>query len=129
MDSMSINDISEKNIEKELICIVCPNGCRLRVTVDNTSITVTGNKCNRGEKFAKDELTNPTRSLTTTVRTTFSHMPWLPVRTEGEIPKKAIPEALRQLRTVTVNKSLRCGEVILTDLAGTGINVIAASDL
>lgn len=118
---------------KELICIVCPNGCRLRAAIScndgRRKVEVSGNKCSRGEKFAEAELTNPTRSLTTTVRTSFSAMPWLPVRTDGEIPKNAIPEAINQLRTVIIDRHLRCGEVIISDLVGTGINVIATSDL
>lgn len=116
--------------DKELICIVCPNGCRLNAAMgEDGQLSVMGNKCKRGEKFAQTELTNPTRSLTTTVRTSFSTMPWLPVRTDGEIPKKLIGDALKELQSVLIEKNLRCGEVVLTDLAGTGINVIAASDL
>ena len=116
--------------DKELICIVCPNGCRLSPAIaEDGQVAVTGNKCKRGEKFAQAELTNPTRSLTTTVRTSFSTMPWLPVRTDGEISKKLIGDALKELQSVLIEKNLRCGEVVLTDLAGTEINVIAASDL
>lgn len=116
--------------KKDLICIVCPNGCRLSAAIpaDGGSITVTGNKCRRGQTFAEAELTNPTRSLTTTVRTGCKELPWLPVRTDGEIPKRQIGAALKELQSVFIEKNVRCGEVILTDLAGTGINVIAASD-
>ena len=61
-----------KRIEKDLICIVCPNGCRLHgVLTEEGKLEVTGNRCIRGNAFAGTELTNPTRSITTTVKTVF----------------------------------------------------------
>ncbi|MGN0659398.1 MAG: DUF1667 domain-containing protein [Emergencia sp.] len=119
-----------KKIEKDLICIVCPNGCRLHGTVsEDGTLTVEGNRCVRGEAFAGTEMTSPVRSLTTTVRTSFDNMPWLPVRTDGEIPKYAVPDALKELRGLRVNRKVLCGDCVLENLAGTGIPVIATADL
>lgn len=113
---------------KELYCITCPAGCRLEVTRNGAEITVAGNGCKRGVDFARTELTNPTRSLTTTVRTVFPGVPVLPVRTAGEIPKGKMMDAMRELATVTIQKPVSCGEVVLENLAGSGISVIATSD-
>lgn len=117
-------------IEKDLICIVCPNGCRLHgeVTAEG-ELVVTGNRCVRGKQFAGTELTHPVRSLTTTVKTIFEELPYLPVRTDGEIPKYAIADALKELRGICIEEKIRCGDTVFANLAGTGIKVIAAMDL
>jgi len=95
----------------------------------DSEISVDGNACKRGVDFATTELTNPTRSLTTTVRTTFPEMPVLPVRTDGEIPKGMIMEAMRILKGVVVNKELDCGDTVLEDIAGCGVRVIATGEI
>jgi CxxC motif-containing protein len=114
---------------KELLCIVCPTGCRLTAGRRGAEITVTGNGCPRGVDFARTELTAPVRSLTTTVRTAFAAVPVLPVRTAGEIPKEAIPEALAQLARIVVDRPLACGDMVLRNVARTGCDVIAASNI
>jgi len=115
---------------KELRCITCPIGCKLTVYENNSpELDVVGNECEKGYDFAVVELTNPTRSLTTTVRTTLPGVAVLPVRTDGEIPKEKIREAMRALSGVVVSRELDCGDVVFEDLAGTGVRVIAASDV
>lgn len=117
-------------IEKDLICIVCPNGCRLHGTIaEDGELEVSGNRCVRGKAFAGTELTNPTRSLTTTVKTSFEEMPYLPVRTSEEIPKYAIADAISELSKLTLAERCKCGDTLLENLAGTGISVIATADL
>jgi CxxC motif-containing protein len=111
----------------EMVCIVCPNGCRLTVTQDGDSINVQGATCKKGVDFAKTELTAPTRSLTSTVQTSFSAMPRLPVKTDGEIPKEKLLEAIKIIRTVKVTEPLHTGDIVIEDLFGT--KLIATSDI
>lgn len=119
-----------KRMEKDLICIVCPNGCRLHgILTEEGELEVSGNRCARGKVFAGTELTNPTRSLTTTVKTIYEDFPYLPVRTDGEIPKHSIHAAIEELQRVTVSRRLQCGDIVLKNVAETGIKVIAAMDL
>lgn len=119
-----------KKIEKDLICIVCPNGCRLHgVLTEKGELEVTGHRCVRGKAFAGTELSNPARSLTTTVKTVFKELPYLPVRTDGEIPKYAIAKAIEELQALTVDKRLSCGDVVLSNIAGTGVTVIATTTI
>ena len=113
---------------KELYCITCPTGCLLTVTQQGDEFHIEGNGCKRGIDFAITEMTNPTRSLTTTVRTVFPEVPVLPVRTDGEIPKGAIMEAMRALNGVLLDWAPDCGDTILEDIAGSGVRVIATSD-
>ena len=73
---------------KELVCIVCPRSCRITITSDGDELVVTGNTCKRGKEFAVSEMTDPRRTVCTTVRTAFPSVPVLPVRVSGPIPKK-----------------------------------------
>lgn len=115
---------------REFVCIVCPNGCRLQAeTLADGTVRVQGNTCPRGEAFGIAELTNPTRSLTTTVRTAFPAMPMLPVRTAGELPKAKLAAAMRAVNDVLIEKKLRCGDIVLRDLAGTGVDLIATESI
>lgn len=115
--------------KKDLLCIVCPNGCRLTAELVGDELRVEGNGCPKGIEFARAELTNPVRSLTTTVATAFPGVPALPVRTDREIPKGKIPQALAQLAEVRLDRRVGCGDTVLEDLAGTGCQVIATSDI
>lgn len=117
-------------MKKELICITCPNGCRLTAEKsDDGAVAVTGNLCPKGEEFARAELTAPMRSLTTTVRTTFPEMPFLPVRTAGVIPKQSVMMVMDALRGFVLDKKVRCGDVIISDVSGTGCDIIATLDI
>ncbi len=109
-------------------CIVCPLGCSLVVFEDpggEDNLLVEGNRCRRGEEYAVEEYRNPCRSLTTTVATVFKDCPRLPVRTRGEILLKDIFRAMQQINSLKVEQHMKPGEVVIQDLVGTGVPVIA----
>lgn len=114
---------------KELTCIACPNGCRIISDMQNGQYVFSGNRCARGRDFALAELTAPMRSVTTTVRTVFCDMPVLPVRTNGEVPKEMIPDIIRALASVSVSTRIGIGETVAADILGSGVDVIATSNL
>lgn len=114
---------------KEMTCIVCPNGCRLKVEVADGNYVVDGNLCKRGISFAVQEIEDPRRSLCTTVKTVFKEIPRLSVRTDGEIKKEMLPLLMNSLRKVEITELLDIGAVILTDVLGSGVNVIATASL
>ncbi|MDR3284417.1 MAG: DUF1667 domain-containing protein [Treponema sp.] len=113
---------------KENICIVCPNGCRLRIEQRANGFSVAGNLCKRGEAFAVTEMTNPRRTVTTTVRTSFAEVPVLPVRTAQDIPKEKINDLMHLLAGIRVEKPLGIGETVVKDALGLGVDVIASSN-
>ncbi len=115
-------------LERRLVCIVCPKGCRLRARREEGRWTVEGNGCPRGEAYALQELTAPTRVLTTTVRLTGGAHPRLPVKTVGAIPKERLFDAMEVLRQVELTVPVRRGDVVVPDLLGTGIAVVATQD-
>ncbi len=108
----------------ELICIVCPKGCHLRVD-ETGGFAVTGNGCERGAGYGQKELQNPTRTLTGTVALTGAALARLPVKTDAEIPKKDMLAAAARLAELSVAAPVRLGDVVLADILGTGANVVA----
>ena len=112
---------------KELVCIVCPNSCRLTVEQRADSFFVRGNLCKRGETFAHNEMTNPTRTLTTTVRTSLG-IPALPVKTSHDVPKAKIQDLMRLLASVTITKPIGIGGIVVKDALGLGVDIVAASN-
>lgn len=110
-----------------MTCIVCPNGCRLTVENEGGKIKVDGAQCKKGIDFAGAELTNPTRSLTTTVKTAFADMPRLPVKTNGEIPKGKMLEAMKLIKNVYVTKRFHVGDIVLPDVFG--VDIVATASM
>ncbi|MCM1194439.1 MAG: DUF1667 domain-containing protein [Corallococcus sp.] len=113
----------------EMVCIVCPNGCRLKVDNADGNVTVNGAKCKRGENFAKAELACPVRSVTSSVRTTVAGYPVVSVRTDGEIPKDKIFALIAELSEFTLDKKVPIGTIIIKNVFGTGVNVITTTEM
>jgi len=113
---------------KELICIVCPKGCHLKVDEEN-GFAVTGNSCPRGAEYGKAELTNPTRVITSTVCITGAAHRRCPVKTNGAIPKGVIFDAMRTLDGITLTAPVALGQVVVKDVCGTGIDFVASRAL
>jgi len=112
----------------ELICIVCPNGCRLQVDEDN-NFAVTGNLCARGVTYGRDELKNPRRFVTSTVKITGAALRRCPVRTKSAIPKGVIFEAMRLLDGIELRAPVTEGAVVADDICGTGIPWVTTRDM
>lgn len=113
---------------KELICIVCPRGCHLKVD-EERNYFVTGNGCPRGAEYGKIELTNPTRVVTSTVRCTGGLHPRCPVKTSGAIPKALIFDAMKALEDVTLATPVKLGQVVVENICGMGIDFVATRDM
>lgn len=112
-------------MNKELTCIVCPMGCQLKVEVENGEVSsVSGNTCPRGEKYARNEITNPMRVITTTIRTKSGEI--VSVKTSGEVPKTKIFDYMEIINNLNPEKSLcSIGNVIHT--LDNGVNVVVTS--
>lgn len=129
---------------KTMICIVCPRGCRLEVG-DAPDFPVTGNGCERGVRYARDEMTFPMRTVTATVRCepeqcatesvervgdVRDYVPRrVPVRTAGRIPKGLAVELARELSLMTVTLPVRAGDVLVKDWNKTGVAIIVTRDI
>lgn len=112
--------------KRDLICIGCPMGCPITVTMEAGEIReVTGFTCKRGETYARKEVTNPTRIVTSTVRVEGGTSPMVSVKTAQDIPKGKIFDCADALRTVQVKAPVSIGDVVLANVAGTGVDVVA----
>lgn len=111
-------------MNRELICICCPMGCRITVTTEDGVITdVTGNTCPRGKEYAVSELTAPVRMVTSFVKTDGGVC--VPVKTASPVPKEKIKDVMKEIKQIQAVLPVKMGDVIINDVAGTGINIIA----
>ena len=126
----------ENTIEKiPLTCIICPMGCSMEVEVETDAdghkkvLSVKDNGCKRGEQYAAKELQNPTRTLTSTIKVNGGVLPVVPVKTAGEVPKNMLLQCMEVVRRASCRAPVKRGDILLYDLLGTGINVIACADV
>jgi CxxC motif-containing protein len=113
-----------------LICIGCPLGCPLEVEMEGAEVlTVTGQTCKNGEKYARKELTNPTRIVTSTVRVTGGTLAMVSVKTASDIPKGRIFDCVRELQAIDLTAPVAIGDVIIENVCGTGVSIVATKNV
>ena len=116
--------------KRELTCIGCPMGCALTVEMENGEVTnVTGNTCKIGDNYARKEVTNPTRIVTSTVVIDGGVHARIPVKTATDIPKSAIFKVMDDINKVRVKAPVKIGDVVLKNVAGTGVDVVATRNI
>lgn len=115
---------------RNLICIGCPMGCPLTVTMENGEVKdVTGNTCKRGDDYARKEVTNPTRIVTSSVIVEGGTIAAVSCKTKTDIPKGKIFDVCRALKGVSVPAPVKIGDVIIEDVAGTGVEIVATKQV
>lgn len=129
--------------KRELICIGCPMGCNLTVTSDKDipesselvpsefkdSLTITGNTCPKGDDYARKEVTDPRRVVTSTVRVKGGNLPEVSVKTAGDIPKGRIMDCMKSLKDVELEAPVTIGQVILRNVCDTGVDIVATKNI
>ena len=111
-----------------MICIGCPLGCTLSVEMNgNEVINVTGNTCPKGKIYAEKEMTNPTRIVTSTVRVVNGDRVTVSCKTKSDIPKRMVFDVARALKEVVVEAPVAIGDILIEDVAGTGVAIVATS--
>lgn len=115
---------------RKLTCISCPMGCPLTVEMEgNEVISVTGNTCKRGDIYARKEVTNPTRIVTSTVKVIGGAADMVSVKTREDIPKDKIFDCVKSLKGVEVKAPVHIGDVILPNAGETGIDIVATKNV
>ena len=112
-------------MEKEITCIVCPIGCKIMVSQEGDQVTVDGNKCRRGQEYARSEALDPRRVTTTSVLVKNGEWPLVSVKTTKPVPKKLVFQVLDEIRKQYVAAPVICGQVLLENVCKTGIDVVA----
>lgn len=114
---------------RDLICIGCPIGCIMNISIENKQvIEVTGNTCKRGVEYAHKEICNPTRIVTSTVPVIGGTIPIISIKTQSDIPKNKIFECMKELKNISVTAPVKIGDIIKSNIADTGVNMIATKE-
>lgn len=119
-----------RNVSSQIICIGCPAGCLITGTKNaDGSLTITGNACKKGEAYARNELTAPVRTVTSIIRIQDGRKAVVPVKTAGEIPKGKINDCMKEIRCAVAKAPVKVGDVIIRNVADTGIDVVATGNV
>ncbi len=112
--------------KKHFVCVVCPIGCEIDVVHEGSKIiSMEGNKCEKSVEFVTQELIEPMRILTTTVRIQGARWPVIPVRTDKAVPKRLFPRVMRDLRRIELQAPVSMLDVVVGDILHTGSNIVA----
>ena len=115
--------------EKELICVICPNGCELRAVIeegpDMVITEITGELCEKGPAWAEQELLNPMRTISSSIVIDGGDYPLISVRTDAAIPLESISNVMKAIKSIKVKAPVRIGDVLIKEPAGTSCNIIA----
>jgi len=113
-------------MEKKLICVSCPIGCEITARIeDGKVVSVSGNRCPRGEAYARQEAIDPMRVLPTSVKVIGGKAPLVSVKTDQPVPKRLIEDIMEYIRALSVEAPVAIGQVVAHDLLGTGANLVA----
>ena len=111
---------------KEFTCIICPRGCRLQIDESNN---VTGNFCIRGKQYAISEVTNPVRTITTSIRVNNREDVLVSVKTSGPVPKGKIFDVMKEIDKLSVSAPTHIGDVACKDILGLGVDILITKNI
>ena len=116
---------------EQFVCIGCPIGCPLQLQHKAGKITeVSGHECNRGAKYARQEFTDPRRSLSTTVAISCAKGKRLPVKVTEPVEKDRVTEVVRKIHELQIAAPVRLGQVLIHNLLGEkNVNVVACRSM
>ena len=116
--------------KRELTCIGCPMGCQITVELEaGEVVSVTGNTCKIGENYAKNEVTHPERTVTSTAVILGGDKPRVSVKTKSNIPKDKIADVMKEIDAAVMKAPVHIGDVVVKDVCGTGIDVVATRNV
>ena len=116
--------------KRELICIRCPVGCHITAELEDGRVkSISGNSCPRGAEYGRQEISDPRRSVTSTVLIEGAMYRRLPVRTDRTVPKADMDKVMDAIKQVRLSAPVKRGDVIIENVAGTGANLIATKDM
>ncbi len=112
---------------RNMICIMCPNGCEISAKWGEKEIQIDGYLCEKGKKFAENEIKNPQRILTTTMKVENGKRPLVSVRSDRPVCKDELCKLVTELNSITVDSPIACGTVIKREVGRNRVNIIATS--
>ena len=116
--------------KRELTCIGCPMGCQITVELEGTEVVSgTGNTCGIGDKYARNEVTHPERTVTSTSIVLGGDKPRVSVKTASNIPKDKISDVMKAIDAAVMKAPVHIGDVVVKDVCGTGVDVVATRNV
>ena len=116
--------------KRHFTCVICPIGCEIDVELkDGDVVSTEGSKCAKGKEFVLQELEEPMRILTTTIRMKGAKWAMLPVRTDKPIPKRLLFSVIEDLASIELLAPVKMSDVIIRDIAGTDANIVATRNM
>ena len=111
-------------------CTICPRGCDIVVQGDGKEVaSMEGAACIRGEKYARAEYTHPERILTSLAKVEGADVPLVPIRSAGPVPKDLLFKCMETIRTVVLKKPVKAGDIVVADICGTGVDMVATGSV
>ena len=115
---------------REFTCIVCPNGCDITADMESGEIrSVTGAACERGEAYVRQELTDPRRTIASSVAVRGGTLPLISVRLDAPVPKNRIFDVMEEIRKIQLTAPVRIGDIAIADVLGLGCNVVVTKNM
>jgi len=128
--SLTTSENQERIDEREIVCVICPNSCRLTVWKDSEEeVHIIGNQCSRGIKYGESEYLNPVRMVITTMRIEGAPYPVIPVRSAEPIPKSLIFQAIKLINRQVCHAPIKMGDILIEDILGTNIPLIPSRSM
>lgn len=115
----------------EMICVQCPVGCKLEVILDeNKNITdINGNKCDRGEDYAIQEIQDPKRIVPTNVKVENGELELVSVKTDKPVSKDIIWDIMKVVKSKSVQAPVNIGDIIIENILDTDVNIVATKEI
>lgn len=116
-------------MKRQITCIVCPKGCKMVVSNINGEYIVKGNSCIRGAQYGVDEVTNPKRMITSTIRLQGAYLNMLPVKTSSSVPKDLVFEVMKILSKIKITAPVKVGDIIVKNVLNTGVDIVSTKTI
>lgn len=118
----------KENSSNIVICTSCPNGCAIKVSMqDGKMMSCDGNKCPKGVEYARNEISNPVRILTSTVLMKSGEL--LPVKSNKPLPKGKIVGIVNELSKIRVKIPVNIGDTIVHNICGMDVDIVATKSI
>jgi CxxC motif-containing protein len=115
---------------KKFLCVSCPVGCSLTATVEGGElISVEGNSCPLGKKYAANEVKNPLRTFTSTARVRGGSLPVVPVRSKTPLPLSRMFDVTREVAALELEAPVEIGQILIENVCGVGADIVASRSL
>ena len=121
--------MNQNTSKHHILCIVCPEGCEMEIEEQHGDLLFPEGICRRGQEYARQEIYNPCRVLTTTVQVRDGNIAMLPVRTSQPIPRAKLPDAMQDIASIVVNAPVAVGDIVCENVVNTGAKLIACREI